>query len=361
MLRWLPGLLLLLLLTGCNTTGLGMKGSGALSFLNTYDAALADFERGRIMEARNRILAMDKNREDYPQAKKLLKDKVEPARLRLLRHYVDKAKSAERGKQWDQAMTFYGHASELSIEPEFLKNKRTEMEMAMRQLRLDRLLQQRRSEDAVLVKWLGSYDAPRGVAPQDKAFAQMRELVQDIIEERADDAYAAARRYLRKDEMVEVAYIEAETFLRLMPDSERAKRLMEDVKEVFPSALRIPKAGASSVTVRRPQGNVTAKEIYAAMEKGDWAKARELARIYRREGGKDADRLLKKAQSGAENAAASYFQRGRIAFQQERLDEAVSHWEKAVRLTPDNNEYVDALRRAKQLQERLRVLREGSK
>lgn len=352
---------MLLLLAGCNTTGLSSKGGSALSFLNTYDAALKDFERGRIMEARGRILAMNKNREDYPQAQKLLKQKVEPARLRLLRHYVNKAKAAEQDKQWDQAMRFYGHAAELSIEPASLKVKRTKMEMTMRQLRMDKLIAQRRAEDAVLVKWLSGYEPPRGVEPKDRAFEQMREMVQEMVEDRADAAYAAARRYLRKEEMPEIAYIEAETVVRLMPDSERGKRLMDDVKEVFPSALRIPKEGRSSeVVVRRPQSNVTAKQIRTAMERGDWVKARDLARIYRREGGKDADRLLKKAQSGAENAAAGFFQRGRTAFQQERLDEAVGYWEKAVRLTPDNLEYVEALRRAKQLQERLRVLRESS-
>lgn len=359
MIRCLPGLALLILLSGCGSLGVSPVGGGALSFLNTYEGALHDFERGRIMEARARILAMDKNRDDYPQAQKLLKEKVEPARLRLLRHYVSKAKEAERGRQWNNAMQMYAHASELSVEPAALKAKRSEMETRMRQLRFEQLIQRRRAEDAELLKWPDGYIAPTGVDPKDTAYENIRETLQELIEERADNAYSAARNYLRREEMPEMAYVEAESMLRLMPDSERSKKLMEEVKSAFPKALSIPKGTTTRTPVRTSRTGVSEAQVVKAMESGDWVTARGLARAYRREGGKNSDKLLKKVETGAEAAAAEYFQQGRLAFQKERLDVAVEHWSRAVQLTPDNEEYVDALRRATQLQERLRVLREG--
>lgn len=360
-LRWLPVLFVALFFAGCGTTGISGKGGGALSFLNTYDAALKDFERGHIMEARNRILAMDQTREDYPQAQKLLKEKVEPARLRLLRHYVGKAKEAEQGRRWDQAMRLYGHAAELSIEPDALHAKRTAMEMAMRQVRLDQLVKLRRSEDAAILKWPDNYEPPRGLEPKDAVFEDMREMNRDLLEDRADAAYAAARRYLRQGNMPEIAYVEAESVLRLAPDSERGKRLMDDVQKAFPPALRMPKADAiSRPVVRRQQARITSEQVHEAMGRGDWVKARELARAYRREGNSDADALLKRVESGAASAAAAYFQRGRLAWQREQVDAAVENWQKAVELTPDNAEYAEALHRASQLQDRLRVLQEGN-
>jgi len=44
-------------------------------------------------------------------------------------------------------------------------------------------------------------------------------------------------------------------------------------------------------------------------------------------------------------------------FQQEKLDQAIRYWRKAVALRPDQTEYVDALRRAELLKERLGMLR----
>jgi len=332
----------------------------ALSFLNTYEAALKDYQKGRIMLARERILAMDKTREDYPQARKLLKEKVEPARLRLLRHFSSKAETAERAGRWSEAMALYAQAAGLSTKPASLNRKRDGMEQKMRQLRMDTLIDQRRAEDAYLLSWMNAYEPPRGVQPKDDAFQQAREQLQDMIEERGSQAYRDAKRYLGR-ELPELAYIEAESYLRLVPDSERGKRLMDDIRQEMPKGFRIAafkNYGVRSGSTKRVALPETVKreQVLALVRKGDWSKAKKYALVYRREGGKDAERLLKQIQVNIEKKAANYFAQGRIAFRQEKLEEAIERWEMAAELEPENSEYVNALQRARQLQERLRVL-----
>jgi len=361
-------LLLLFLLPGCAQL-ISPEQAGkipAFSFLNTYDAARTDFEKGRIMTARGRVLAMDKSREDYPEAVKLLNRKIEPARLRLLKHYSGLAEKAEKAGKWFDAMNNYAQAAELSTKPEPLKKKRDDMEIKMRQLRMNTLIDQRRAEDAYLLAWLNAYDPPKGVSPKDDAFERSLEHMQGIIEDRGSDAYNDARRYLGKD-LPELAYVEIESYLRLVPDSERGKRLMEDVKKELPKSFRIPaykNYGISSGYTKRLSLPETVKreQVLELIRKGDWIKAKKYATIYRREGGKDSDRLLKQIQANIEKEAAGYFAKGRVAFRQEQLERAVEFWEKAVALEPENTEYVNALVRARQLQERLKVLKseEGS-
>ena len=359
----LSWLLVLLLLSGCG--GLLTKEGGSttkFSFLNTYEAALKDFNQGRIMTSRARIMAMDKAREDYSQALKLLKQKVEPARLRLLRHYNTKAKAAERSGRWSQAMELYGQAADHSTLPAPLIQRRNRMELKMRQLRMDSLLVQRRAEDSALLAWQEAYEPPKGLSPKDAVFERAREHAQDMIEDRASLVYREARRYKSKDQP-EIAYIEAESYLRLEPDSDRGKQLMVEIKDAMPKGLRI----ASTKVVRSKLSkrstlpdSVTLAQVKELVRKGEWIKAKKFALVYRREGGKDADRLLKQIQVNLEKEAASLFTRGRLEFRRERLNEAVRFWEQAVALMPENVEYVDALRRAQQLQERLQVLKSES-
>jgi len=356
-------LLSLLLLGGC-ATGSDVY-SRLTSFMNTYDAAQKDFEQGRIMEARGRILAMDKARPDYPQAQKLLRTKVEPARLRLLRHYKSKAERAERGGVWYQAERLYAQAAEFSIKPEIFQKKSKAMELKMRQERMDLLIKERRKEDAELLDWPDGYEASRGVAPKDETLLRMRENYQDALDDRTQQAYGEARRYLRKD-LPELAYIEIESHLRLSPDSVSGKRLMEEVKSAMPAGLHIPPAGSEmrKSSVRRAQRParseaVTAAKVEALIQAGQWKKARLYALAYRREGGKNAGRLLKQIDAGIEQAAADLYNQGSAAFRREQIDKAVEFWEKAVELMPEKGEYVDALRRAQQMQERLRLLREA--
>lgn len=333
----------------------------AFSFLNTYDAALRDFEKGRIMTARERILAMDKTREDYPAAVKLFKEKIEPARLRLLRHYSKAGERSERAGKWYVAMIQYGQAAEFSSQPGVLKKKRDAMENKMRQLRMDRLIDQRRTEDAHLLSWLSAYEPPKGVSARDESFERALEQMQEIVEERSSQAYRDARYYLGRD-MPELAYVEVESYLRLVPDSERGKSLMADVRKTMAKQFRIAPfrdygaRGGTTQRIKLPE-TVRRDQVVALIRKGDWVKAKKYALVYRREGGKDGDRLLRQIQTSIEKEAAGHFARGRVAFRQEKLDEAIGFWEKAVALEPENGEYVNALQRARQLRERLKVLK----
>jgi len=79
--------------------------------------------------------------------------------------------------------------------------------------------------------------------------------------------------------------------------------------------------------------------------------------LYRRYDGKGASELLKAVNAGLKKAASALFAHGSIAFRKEHIDDAVKLWDKAVSMQPENSEYVDALRRAMQLQERLHLLR----
>ena len=333
----------------------------AFSFLNTYETALQDFEKGRIMTARERILAMDKGREDYPDALKLLKEKVEPARLRLLKHFSSAGELSEKRGKWFNAMTEYSQAAELSTKPVSLQKKRDDMELKMRQERMEKLIDQRRAEDTYMLSWLGAYEPPKGVSPKDDAFEISREQLQEMIEDRGSQAYRDARRYLGRD-IPELAYVEVESYLRLVPDSERGKSLMEDVKKRMPGSFRIPaykSYGVSSGRTKRVKLPETVKreQVLDLIRKADWVNAKKYALVYRREGGKDADHLLKQIQTNIVKEAAGYFSRGRVAFRQEMLEKAIEYWEKAVELEPENGEYVTALQRARQLQERLKVLK----
>ncbi len=359
---WVP-ILILVLFSGC--AGLidpqQAGRNSAFSFLNSYEAALNDYEKGRIMVARNRVLAMDKTRDDYPKALKLLRTKIDPARLRLLGHYTRKARAAESARKWSEAMALYARAAELNTTPKALIGKSREMELKMRQLRMDTLIAQRREEDSRLLEWLNAYEAPEGVEPKDDTFIRTQEHLQDMVEDRGSLAYWEARRYLGK-KLPEIAYIEVESYLRLVPDSERGRSLMADIREQMPKGIRISpvKSGSKKALSKRTTMPETVKraQVLELMSKGDWIKAKKFALVYRREGGKDAERLLKQIQASTDKEAASYFSRGRIAFRQEKLELAISFWEKATGLVPENSEYASALRRARQLQEQLRVLRD---
>ncbi|MDX8402966.1 MAG: 4-hydroxy-3-methylbut-2-en-1-yl diphosphate synthase, partial [Mariprofundaceae bacterium] len=359
-------LLVAVLVSGCAGDSFKLKQAGKgspFSFLNTYESALSDYKTGRIMSARESILTMNKTREDYPKALKLLKRKVEPARLRLLKHYSRKAETAEQAKEWSQAMALYAQAAELSTKPAALNGKSRKMELKTHQARMDRLIIQRRAEDSALLAWLGAYEPPKGVSPKDSVFERAREHAQDMIEDRGSLAYREARRYLSKDQP-EIAYIEAESYLRLVPNSDRGKRLMESIKKEMPKEIRIapvktPSSRDGKLTERSAlPDTVKRDQVVELLHKGDLIKAKKYALIYRRGGGKDAERLLKQIQTSIEKEAARFFSKGRLAFRKERLDQAIGFWEKAVALAPEHSEYVDALRRARQLQERLRVLRD---
>ncbi|MDQ6957146.1 MAG: hypothetical protein Q9M21_08115 [Mariprofundaceae bacterium] len=352
-----------LFLTGCATGSGGQHAKASpLPFLNSYSMALQDYNAGKVMEARARILAMDVGRDDYKQAQTLLKNKVNPARIRLLRHYKAKGKKAEKNHKWSKAMVFYQQAAEFSAEPDIFLAYVSNMALKMRQERMDALLKQRRLEDNTWINWSRSYEPPRGVQASDVAFSRMRSSIESDIEDRTVRSYREARRYLKKD-MAGVAYVEIESYLRLMPASEKGQRLMEDVRKAMPKGLLVRALNKNAPTKKVRRG-VSAKEhsarksdVLKLMKKGKWLQAKDAALLYRRYEGKGAEKLLKSVNIGLEKAAASLFARGSAAFRREHIDEAVKLWSQAAEMQPANSEYVDALRRATQLQERLHLLR----
>lgn len=365
--------LCLLLLSGC-VTGNGVKifKASSFGFLNNYDMALKDFEAGKVMEARARVLAIDPKREDYKQAQKLLKNKIDPSRLRLLRYYKAKGQKAEAAKAWGKATDLYLQAAEFSLKPSIFIGYSKAMDMKMRQARLDDLLEKRRLEDAVWLKWLDAYEPPQGIKPKDVAYTRMREYMQDSMEERAQHMYREAKRYLRKD-MAGVAYIEIESYLRLMPDSELGGNLMEQVRLEMPKGLVIakPKSKKPEPSTKKVRQSVSRKSavpnkaskknVQTLLAKGDWLAAKQAVLVYRRHGGEGADKFLERIEIGMERKAVALFAQGSQAFRQEHIDQAVKLWDEAVSLRPENTEYVNALRRAMQLQERLHLLRSEDK
>lgn len=361
-------LLCLLVLAGCQSAQVGKDrmesilgtGSVSLGLLSLYEVIKRDLEKGRIMQARERALAMKESHKDYEKVRKLLQDKIEPARQRLFSHYLNLAMKAEQGSRWHEAVQAYEQAKELSLEPEKMEKKRQQMELKLRQLRLDTLLKQRRAEDEFLLRRMRVYEPPAGVSPTDDVFLRKREEQEEELEDRASTAYRNASRYLRKG-IPEVAYVEIESYLRLQPDSDRGKKLMDEIRQAMPRSLSVSgtKSKSKAATGKRKTVKVTLQQIRESMKQEKWLQARKQALVYRREGGREADALLERIQTAIQKEAAEEFSRGGNFFRQERLDEAVAHWQQAVELMPDEAEYVEALRRARQLQERLQLLRQN--
>ena len=347
---------MLLALSGC-TSGLFKRG-GALAFLNTYSKALKEYERGDMMAARNTVINMDKSREDYKDAVKLLRTKIDPDRRRLLRVFVRKAQNAEKSRQWSEAVENYAQAASLSLEPVPLVQKQERMELNMRQARLDAALNQRRKEDSAFLAWAGNYETPRGIAPDDVAYAHLMDTFRDVLDDRASRSYDEAKWFLRKG-APELAYVEAESHLRLQPKSSSGKSLMEDIKSKLPKGLSISALSdfkGSYVRSNAPK-SVSEAQLKELMNKGDWLEARRYAVVYRREGGKNASKYLRSIEGKLEEEGATLFQQGSLAFRQEKLDKAIEYWSEAVRYQPNNDEYSDQLRRAKQLRDRLKILK----
>jgi len=355
--RVLAGVLLVLCMGTFSACTLPVKNK-TLGFLYSYDSVLRDYKAGHIMEARDEVLHMNKSRPDYANARALLKKKIEPARLRLLRHYANAAKRAEKAGTWFRAKTLYAQAANFSISNATLLKKARSMDLRMRQARMDKLIIQRRKEDAQLLNSLNQYDTPKGLSPTDAAFSRQRDKLEHWMLFRARKAYFAAKREMRKG-YPEVAYVEIESFRRLRHDSRNGRILMEKIRKVLPKGLRIPPFDKSIVKVRpaATPKTITAAAIRELVKKREWMKARRYTVIYRREGGKHSDRFMRTIEKNIDRQAASAFKAGRIAFRLEKLDKAVQHWQRAVTLRPDNTEYVHSLNRALQLQERLRILR----
>lgn len=354
--------LLSLMFSACAATKSAMFENGIrFQVMNPYLEIKYDFERGRIMQARERVLALDKQHQDYATAHNYLKKTIEPARKRLFVHYLRRAKRLELQKQWADAMEAYAQAKSVTIKPDIMENKRSEMEFRLRQLRLDRLLRLRRSEDAVWLANMPAYEPPKGVDGKDEVYLRQREIYNEALDERADSAYSEAKFYLRRNQP-EIAYVEIESHLRLQPDSGRGKRLLSEISSEMPKQITISGNIATRESTQNKRTStpkaVSAEQIHEAMKQGKLLEAKRLLQSYRRSDGKDADKLLNQVQKRIELRAAEQFAAGSKAFRKEKLDEAIAFWSDSVALMPEQAEYVEALHRVRQLKERLNLLRE---
>jgi len=338
-------------------------GSEALKFMNTFVIIQRDFEHGRIMRARARVLAMGSEHQDYVKAHQFLEQTIEPARRRVFVHYLRAAKKHEQQKNWSAAMWAYDHAKAVTIKPARMETKRGVMELNMRQLRFDKFLEQRRKEDARLLNDASMYAAPTGVDPNDEVYARLRKQYDDGLDNRARLAFREAKRFLRK-KLPEIAYVEIESYMRLQPGTAQGRKMLAAIRDKLPSVLSISvllkTATKQIVSAQRVvmDKHVTAKLIAVAMQSDDLIKARQLAQIYRRHNGKGAEALWIKLQTAMDVKAARLFAQGSAAFGKEDLHQAIAYWRGSAALRPDKSEYYEALRRARQLQERLSLLRD---
>ncbi len=345
-----------------------IKGSETFNIMDPYAVIQHDFKRGHIMRARARALAMDKKHPDYAKAQKLLAEKIEPARRRVFVHFLRTAKQLEKNRLWADAMWAYDQAMAVTVKPEVMQQKRIDMMQHLRQLRFESLLKQRRREDRDLFSYALTYDAPKGVNANDEIYARMREEYEDQLESRERQAFRAAQRYLRKKEP-EIAYIEIESFLRLNPDSIKGSKLLVSINREMPPFVKVPPVANSAETsmaaptmMKRATAkqHVTAEQIRASLKAGELVKAKQLAHIYQRSGGKGADALVTETEKLSKQMAARKFAEGSRAFRNEQLDQAIRAWRSAATLAPEKTEYVESLRRARQLQERLKLLQSES-
>ncbi|MDQ6999149.1 MAG: 4-hydroxy-3-methylbut-2-en-1-yl diphosphate synthase [Mariprofundus sp.] len=339
------------------------QGSEAIGIMNTLTLIQHDYDSGRIMRARARVLAMDKSHRDYVESHRFLKQKIEPARRRVFLHYLRAAGEHEKQGRWAAAMWAYDQARTVTIKPEKMVEKREQMKLNMRQVRFDQMLKQRRKEDSVLLADASAYENPKGVAPSDEVFARMREHYNDLLDERADHAFREARRFLSKN-LPEIAYVEIESYVRLQPGSAQATKIVVEIRKSMPKGLIIPslkQAGvkklAAGKRLRMPQ-KMSEKQVLESIKSGDFIQARQFAQVYRRNGGQNAEKLLTQIQTQLDKESAKLFAQGSKAFAQEKLDKAIDYWGDAVAMKPEKSEYQESLRRAKQLKERLNLLRD---
>ncbi len=357
--RLLLPVLLLLILPAC--AGNGIKTSAIKMFASAvsgYKLALHYYQSGDIMLARTAAINTPPSRLDYPETHALFKNKIEPARLRLLKHYRLAAVRDERRGALYLAVENYRKAAEFSLNDKRLLKDAARVDLVMRQRRLNQLSKERRLEDRQLLRTLDHYNPPRGLNPRDKPFRRELERAQDRVLARGRNAWNAAKRELHEGHP-EVAYVEAESYQRLRPDSRRGAMLMQEVRQALPKGLHIPSMRGAihhkgRATAQRAP--VTSKEIGLLMQQGKWIQAREYAIIYRRNGGDDADALLHVINKIMKKQAEAAFRKGQAAFKNEQLDKAVKAWSQAVELQPDNKDYADSLRRARELQESFRIL-----
>ncbi len=362
MLRLLAYMMLLFLLTACAGNRVSDL-SISLGLTSEYKVAQTAFHQGLIMDARKHLLRIKESDKDYAAAQRFLKEKVEPARLKLLRYYARKGKAEEKKRHWAKAEEAYRMAAELSQQPKALLAYQKKMNLKVRQLRLNRLYQQRQQEDKAWLAWQRAYTPPKGLFVDDAAFAHARKYVRQEFETHMDHTWSLAQYYAQQDQP-ELAWLYADAFLRLSPGDKKAQDLKNAMKNAVPHGFVFPteqRPKPKRKTIKLAKQTVQAKDVEALMQQGKWVEAKQKALMLRETDATAADPLLHDIQAQIAVIAESAYQAGNIAFREENIDDAVKHWQQAVRLKPDEQTYVDSLRRGKQIQERLKALKAEEK
>ncbi len=346
---------LMLLITGCSGKSLNDFRVSA-GFLSPYEAAVADFKQGDIMEARARLRSVAKDHQDYKRAQDFLKKSVEPARLKLLRFYAKKGKAEQKKKHWAQAEEAYKTAAALSIQPKALLNYQREMSEAVRRLRAETIYKQRKNADQIWLSWRKDYQAPTGLFADDEAFMSAREQVEQAYELRLRKTWALAEKYKEMD-MPEMAWVYADSYLRLKSDSQKALDLKNAMATAIPKNYRLGEVSSKKKETRVTVFKASEKHVKMLMQQEKWAEAKREAQALRLQGNSKAEKLLKNIQESIIRIAEKAYADGNLAFRLEQIDKAVKFWEEAVYWMPKEQVYIDSLRRGRKIQERLSALK----
>ena len=357
-------LIAVLFLSGCAGKGGFNDFRVSVGLISPYKAAEEAFKKGEMMEARQRLVSIKKTDKDYAKARRFLNNKVDPARLKLLRYYARKGKSEETYGHWAQAEEAYKAAAGLSRSPKALLRYQKAMNIKARQLRMQSLYIQRLEEDNAWLEWLDNYTPPRGLLGDDIAFALARDDLAEVLEYRVDHALWLANKH-KKIGLPEIAWVYADSYLRFKPDSKKVKDLKQTMQKLMPSELSVEKIDkkAASKKIKKVykrktvHKKVVKNDVQLLMKAEKWAEAKLAALTLRRQGNPDADALLKVIEQKTSALAAGAYEQGNIAFRKEHIAQAVAFWEKAVQWMPDEQLYVDTLRRGRKVQERLAALK----
>ena len=329
------------------------------------------FASGKVMKAYAWAKEIKPKDADYAKSQQFLKQVINPARLRLLRHYKMVAKGAERHKQWHKALLHYQQAAEFSAKPEVFDSNIQSMQRHIQQSRLDTLLQQRRLEDHAWLQGIRAYTLSKNIGEHDAILSEFSIKFHQQLDQRIEQAYTDAAAYWKQGKRIP-AYVLAESHLRLLPDSARGEALMAHIYQDWPAWLKTSKkvSVAKREKVRKPVVPVPEKpvevvlsqeEILALLKQKQWSKAQDAVTTYRKHQGESAEGFFKEVETQLHAEAEKLFQAGSLAFRHEHIDQSVSLWDKAVDLDPQNESYLDALQRAMVLQDRLHLLRKDKK
>jgi tetratricopeptide (TPR) repeat protein len=355
---------LLILVSGC-AGKMGDDFRASLGLVNAYKDAQIAFNHGQVMEARKKLLSIKEGEKDYDKAIIFLTDEVEPARLKLLRYFSSKGKKEEGRGNWAQAEEAYAIASEHSLQSQSLERYKKNMNMKVRQLRFDSMYQQRQKEDNAWTTWQDSgYIPPKGLFGDDAMFANAREDVSEAVDQRIKTTWKRAEMY-RDDDLPEIAWLYADSYLRLYPGDKNAQDLKNAMATALPKGFKLPKDKKSVAKIKRTKvvkTEVTSTQVKSLMKQEKWQRAQKEALNLRKKGHADADKLLAKIDAKISNLAEHAYQKGNLAFRLENIDAAVKFWQQAVDLKPSEQTYLDSLRRGEQIQESLNALKlEGKK